>query len=48
MGGGELLRVGLLPEIIDLKMHWGEVTLNFPKNNSTKTTEIRKLWAKID
>ena len=31
MGGGELLRVGLLPELIDLRMHWGEVILDYEK-----------------
>ena len=29
MGGAEILKVGLLPELIDLKMHWGEVILDY-------------------
>jgi hypothetical protein len=36
MGGGEVLRVGLVPELIDLKMFWGEVVLDYSKYNKEK------------
>jgi len=45
MGSGEVLRVGLVPELIDLKMFWGEIVLDYTKYNNH--THVKKSGNKI-
>ena len=42
MGSGEVLRVGLVPELIDLKMFWGEVFLDYSKYNRNEFVKSKQ------
>jgi len=46
MGSGEVLRVGLVPELIDLKMFWGEIVLDYTKYNNNNS-HVKKSGNKI-
>ncbi len=48
MGGPEVLKIGLLPEIIELNMFWGEIHNELPKKSKATGGRAQKDLSKVN